>query len=73
MDSGKFESMSRVGCSFDVDVIHYQLNGFWLQPYGFHHVMRSLFVPLQLATNARGLQFETDLDPNIDIVSQCLP
>ncbi len=31
--------------------------------------MRSLFVPLQLATNARGLQFETDLDPNIDIVS----
>ena len=30
--------------------------------------MRSLFVPLRLATDARGLQLETDLDPNIDRV-----
>ena len=30
--------------------------------------MRSLFVPLRLATDARGLKFETELDPNIDIV-----
>ncbi|KAF9474819.1 hypothetical protein BDN70DRAFT_884421 [Pholiota conissans] len=40
------------------------------RPYGFHQVMRSLFVPLQLATDARGLKFETELDPNIDIVAR---
>ena len=28
--------------------------------------MRSLFIPLQLATNARQLEFVTDLDPSID-------
>lgn len=30
--------------------------------------MRSLFVPLRPATNARGLEFITDLDANIDKV-----
>ena len=37
-----------------------------LKPYPFHQVMRSLFVPLRMATNARGLSFVTDLDRNID-------
>jgi osomolarity two-component system, sensor histidine kinase SLN1 len=32
--------------------------------------MRSLFVPLRLATDARGLNFVTDLDPNIDHVAR---
>ncbi|KAI0073055.1 hypothetical protein K474DRAFT_1700572 [Panus rudis PR-1116 ss-1] len=41
-----------------------------LKPYSFHQVMRSLFVPLQLATNARGLSFVTDLDPKIDQVAR---
>jgi hypothetical protein len=31
--------------------------------------MRSLFVPLRLATDARGLEFITDLDPAIDEVA----
>ncbi|KAG5725064.1 Signal transduction histidine-protein kinase BarA [Termitomyces sp. T112] len=39
-------------------------------PYGFHHVMRSLFVPLRLTTNARGLEFETELDPRIDQIAR---
>jgi osomolarity two-component system sensor histidine kinase SLN1 len=30
--------------------------------------MRSLFVPLRLATDARGLQLSTELDPRIDRV-----
>jgi osomolarity two-component system, sensor histidine kinase SLN1 len=41
-----------------------------LKPYAFHKVMRSLFVPLQLATNARGLTFVTDLDKSIDEVAR---
>lgn len=40
------------------------------RPYAFHQVMRSLFVPLRLAADARGLQFETYLDPNIDLVAR---
>lgn len=39
-----------------------------LKPYKFHQVLRSLFVPLQLATDARGLQFVIDLDDTIDEV-----
>jgi len=31
--------------------------------------MRSLFIPLKLATDARHLQFEAILDPTIDVVS----
>lgn len=41
------------------------------RPYPFHSVMRSMFVPLQLATDARGLKFTTELDKSIDIVSIC--
>lgn len=41
------------------------------RPYPFHSVMRSMFVPLQLATDARGLKFTTELDKSIDIVSRC--
>ncbi|KAI0923514.1 hypothetical protein AcV5_009035 [Taiwanofungus camphoratus] len=41
-----------------------------LKPYTFHQVMRSMFVPLQLATDARGLEFVTDLDQNIDEVAR---
>ena len=36
------------------------------KPYPFHKVMRSLFVPLRMATDARGLEFFTDLDKSID-------
>lgn len=32
--------------------------------------MRSLFIPLQLATDARGLEFITDLDPVIDKIAR---
>lgn len=32
--------------------------------------MRSLFIPLRLATDARGLEFITNLDPAIDEVSR---
>jgi osomolarity two-component system, sensor histidine kinase SLN1 len=38
------------------------------RPYSFHQVMRGLFVPLRLATDARQLDLETDLDPCIDKV-----
>ncbi|KAI0339670.1 hypothetical protein BDW22DRAFT_1455391 [Trametopsis cervina] len=40
------------------------------KPYAFHQVMRSLFVPLRLATDARGLEFVTDLDRSIDTVTR---
>ncbi|CCM01334.1 uncharacterized protein FIBRA_03383 [Fibroporia radiculosa] len=40
------------------------------KPYAFHQVMRSMFVPLQLATDARGLEFVTDLDPHIDEIAR---
>ncbi|KAF6761807.1 hypothetical protein DFP72DRAFT_879693 [Ephemerocybe angulata] len=36
------------------------------KPYTFHQVMRSLFIPLRLAANARGLSFEASLDRDID-------
>jgi hypothetical protein len=38
------------------------------KPYLFHQVMRGLFVPLRLATDARQLELVTDLDPCIDKV-----
>ncbi|THG98473.1 hypothetical protein EW026_g3718 [Hermanssonia centrifuga] len=41
-----------------------------LKPYAFHKVMRSLFVPLQMATDARDLKFVTDLDKDIDDVAR---
>ncbi|KAI9458429.1 hypothetical protein BJY52DRAFT_430616 [Lactarius psammicola] len=39
------------------------------RPYPFHQVMRGLFVPLRLATDARHLELVTDLDPCIDKVA----
>ncbi|KAI9455208.1 hypothetical protein F5148DRAFT_1277243 [Russula earlei] len=36
------------------------------RPYSFHQVIRGLFVPLRLATDARRLELVTDLDPCID-------
>jgi signal transduction histidine kinase len=39
---------------------------FLSRPYCFHQAMRSIFVPLQLATDARGLELITELDENID-------
>lgn len=38
------------------------------RPYSFHQVMRGLFVPLRLATDARQLELVIDLDPCIDKV-----
>ncbi|KAI0701497.1 hypothetical protein BC835DRAFT_1322983 [Cytidiella melzeri] len=40
------------------------------KPYSFHQVMKSLFVPLRLATDARGLTLVTELDENIDEVAR---
>ncbi|KAF8645083.1 hypothetical protein AX16_008141 [Volvariella volvacea WC 439] len=39
-------------------------------PFPLHAMMRSLFMPLSLATKARGLQFITELDPAIDNVAR---
>ncbi|THH30116.1 hypothetical protein EUX98_g4100 [Antrodiella citrinella] len=41
-----------------------------LKPYAFHQVLRSLFIPLKLATDARGLDFVTNLDQTIDEVAR---
>ena len=41
-----------------------------LRPYAFHQVMRSLFVPLRLATDARGLEFVYELDGRVDEVAR---
>ncbi|KAI0747292.1 hypothetical protein BC629DRAFT_1585210 [Irpex lacteus] len=40
------------------------------KPYAFHQIMKSLFVPLRLATDARGLQFSIEFDENIDEVAR---
>jgi osomolarity two-component system sensor histidine kinase SLN1 len=40
-----------------------------VKPYSFHQVIRSLFIPLRLATDARGLEFEFHLDKAIDQVA----
>ncbi|KAJ7716136.1 hypothetical protein B0H16DRAFT_461099 [Mycena metata] len=40
------------------------------RPFAFHTTIRSLFVPLQLATDSRGQQFVAHLDPNIDKVAR---
>ncbi|EPQ56119.1 hypothetical protein GLOTRDRAFT_74634 [Gloeophyllum trabeum ATCC 11539] len=40
------------------------------KPYAFHQVMRSMLVPLQLATDARNLTLETEFDENIDLVAR---
>ncbi|KAH8077880.1 hypothetical protein BXZ70DRAFT_1002843 [Cristinia sonorae] len=41
-----------------------------LKPYAFHQVLRSLFIPLKLATDARGLEFVIDLDQSIDDIAR---
>lgn len=68
MDAGRFESVAKVITSLPFKVNAHA----HLQPYAFHKVMRSMFMPLQLATDARGLEFETDLDTTIDDVSNLL-
>ncbi|CAK5267765.1 unnamed protein product [Mycena citricolor] len=40
------------------------------RPYAFHKVLRSLFIPLKLATDARNLELVTDLDMRIDEVAR---
>ncbi|KAF7309918.1 hypothetical protein MIND_00364100 [Mycena indigotica] len=40
------------------------------KPYAFHKVLRSLFIPLRLAADARNLEFATDLDMRIDEVAR---
>ncbi|KAJ7491994.1 hypothetical protein FB451DRAFT_1216560 [Mycena latifolia] len=40
------------------------------RPYAFHKVLRSLFIPLRLAADARKLEFVTDLDMKIDEVAR---
>ncbi|KAF5386421.1 hypothetical protein D9757_006632 [Collybiopsis confluens] len=40
------------------------------KPYAFHQVMRSMFLPLRLATDARKLELIIDLDMNIDEVAR---
>ncbi|KIJ21004.1 hypothetical protein PAXINDRAFT_125610 [Paxillus involutus ATCC 200175] len=40
------------------------------KPYAFHAVMRTLFIPLRMATNARNLGLATHLDKTIDEVAR---
>ncbi|EGN91820.1 Tco5, signal transduction HAMP domain histidine kinase [Serpula lacrymans var. lacrymans S7.3] len=40
------------------------------KPYAFHSVIRSLFIPLRMATDARNLELVTALDENIDLVAR---
>ncbi|KAJ6518948.1 histidine kinase [Mycena sanguinolenta] len=40
------------------------------RPYAFHKVLRSLFIPVRLAADARKLEFVTDLDMRIDEVAR---
>ncbi|KAJ6581787.1 hypothetical protein B0H19DRAFT_1116492 [Mycena capillaripes] len=40
------------------------------RPFAFHTTIRSLFVPLQLATDSRGQEFVAHLDPDIDRVAR---
>ncbi|KAF5351333.1 hypothetical protein D9758_008026 [Tetrapyrgos nigripes] len=51
-----------------MDAGHFELVS---KPYAFHQSMRSLFIPLQIAADAKGLKLITNLDPNIDIVARC--
>ena len=67
MDSGKFESASRVRVSSVIANVMC-FNPTLSKPYAFHQVMRSLFIPLRLATDARGLELVTELDSSIDQV-----
>ena len=68
MDSGRFESVLKASVMLSTSYHAAEIDGRFLQPYSFHQVMRSMFVPLRLATDARGLEFVVDLDKNIDEV-----
>ncbi|KIK51405.1 hypothetical protein GYMLUDRAFT_50559 [Collybiopsis luxurians FD-317 M1] len=41
------------------------------KPYAIHQTIRSLFIPLQMATAQKGLTLHTELDPNIDKIARC--
>ncbi|KII85995.1 hypothetical protein PLICRDRAFT_667467 [Plicaturopsis crispa FD-325 SS-3] len=40
------------------------------KPYAFHQVIQSLFTPLRMATDARGIDFITELDHSVDDVAR---
>lgn len=40
------------------------------RPFSLHQAMRSIFGPLRIDTNARGLALEVSLDPRIDFVAR---
>ncbi|KAF9048345.1 hypothetical protein BDZ89DRAFT_1126917 [Hymenopellis radicata] len=64
---GSLSQMSKV--LNDILDFHRMDNGKFevlMRPYPFHQVLRSMFLTLELATSARELEFETDLDPKID-------
>lgn len=67
MDSGRFESVHKVRRMIS-NLKAVANSDRVAQPYAFHQVMQSMFVPLQMATNARGLEFAQDLDKRIDEV-----
>ncbi|KAH0836785.1 Tco5, signal transduction HAMP domain histidine kinase [Lanmaoa asiatica] len=41
------------------------------KPYAFHAVLRTLFIPLRMAADARNLELVTHLDKAIDEVARC--
>ncbi|KAH7922614.1 Tco5, signal transduction HAMP domain histidine kinase [Leucogyrophana mollusca] len=68
MDSGRFEILTKVplfsfACS---PLLQLRIS----KPYAFHSVIRSLFVPLRMATDARDLELVTHLDKTIDEVAR---
>ncbi|KAF7308375.1 hypothetical protein HMN09_00686100 [Mycena chlorophos] len=52
------------------DVLDFLSAIVWIAPYAFHKVLRSTFIPLRLAADARHLEFETDLDMRIDDIAR---
>ncbi|EJD47260.1 hypothetical protein AURDEDRAFT_163867 [Auricularia subglabra TFB-10046 SS5] len=40
------------------------------RPYALHTVLQSMFAPLKLAAEAKGLEAHIDLDPRIDVVAR---
>jgi hypothetical protein len=72
MDSGKLESLSRVWrIPLSICTLPDQVD-IEIKPYSFHQVIRSLFIPVRLVAAARGLEFEYNLDKNIDQVRSAL-
>ncbi|TRM57898.1 hypothetical protein BD626DRAFT_411259 [Schizophyllum amplum] len=52
------------------DVLDFGRFEFANAPFAFHQAVRSLIVPLEIATNARNLKFKVNVDPNIDKVAR---